>query len=424
MRRRRGFVLMAALMLSVVLVLATFLLHQQQRLLANRSLRFERQYATSDQAYGDFLHSLALDQLGGLKIPSRGYSVPVPSQDLNAQAGDLRHSFRGLASTAFPLGLLAGQGDLTIRSVRSVHDYDNGPQDERLMGLMCQVGAGGNLLVHGHLNGHAYARGGKCQSNDGSGILHNQWSDSLQLPTEFEDGLSTLRNELQATPGLLKLPPSCPQSVRLPPDQSQAVEGGLEVGQNLLIGDNSVLLVRGDLKVTGSVYLGRHSSLMVQGAASCGGLNLSYSWHRQGLNLASICSCLYSRGPLQIVGQGMGCAEVTGWAPSDPTMPENLGVCQAEAPDTTDVAGALLVSDCELRVQGGKKVSGLLYARGIKLDGVEQLLGVAWSTQDLQAADTDYRYFPFYTHAFAHTSVSNVTVSASRSHATAWGQVR
>ncbi len=424
MRRRRGFVLLAAIMLCVVLVVVGALLIQQQRLLASRSLRFERQYATQDQAYSDFQHALALNQLGGLHIPCPGYTQPVPSKDLSAQAGDLRQSFRGLASTSFPIGLMAMGGDLDIKSVRSVHDYDNDAQDSRLMGMMARVAASGSVQVNGHLNGHAYAQNGSAQTTDGSGILHSQWPSSpLQLPEDFSDGLATLRAQLQATPGNLKMPATIPNSLRIPPDECQSVTTGLDLGGDLLIGDNAVLRVAGDLKVAGSVYIGQQSSLLVGGSTTISGLNLSYSWHKQAMNLATICSCVYSRGPLQILGNGMGYAEITDWVPSDPALPDYLGTCQAGTADTTDVPGVLLVSDSNLTVQGGRKVAGLLYASGIQLKGVDQLLGTAWSTQSIQAGNTNYRCFPFYTHAFVHTSASNVTLNAAQSHATAWGQI-
>ncbi|MBS2033837.1 hypothetical protein JST97_02565 [bacterium] len=412
-------------MLSVVLTLVTLLVLQQRRLLANRSLHFERQYAVADQAYADFQHKLALEQIGAVKIPSRGYTADSSFMDFSAQAGDVRQTFRGVASTTFPIGLVAQQGDLEIRTVRSVHDYDNGPRDERLMGLMAQIAASGNVRVNGHLNGHAYSQSGQAVCADGSGILHSHPEASpTQLSGEFEDAVSSLRNGLQSQTELLAFPSSIPVCLRIPPDQSRTYPSGLRIGKDLVIGDNSVLLVKGDLYVSGAVYLGRHSSLMVQGAATCSGLNLSYSWHRQGLNLASICSCVYSLGSLQILGKGMACAEITDWVPGDPAWPDYLGSCKADEPDTVDVPGVLLVCDSNLLVQGGQKVAGLLYAQGIQLSGVDQLLGVAWSRQSLQAGDTNYRYFPFYSHAFAHTSAANVILEASRSHATAWGQFR
>lgn len=421
--RRRGFVLLAAMMLCVVLVVVGALLVQQQRMLANRSLRFERQYATQDQAYSDFQHALALNQLGELQIPSQGYTQPVASKDLSAQAGDLRQTFRGLASTSFPIGLMAMGGDLNVRSVRSVHDYDNDPQDSRLMGMMARVAASGSVQVNGHLNGHAYAQGGSAQTTDGSGILHSHWASPLELPVDFSDALAQLRGALQATPGSLKVPATIANSLRIPPDECQNVDSGLSIAQDLLIGDNAVLRVAGDLKVSGSVYIGQQSSLIVEGSTTISGLNLSYSWHKQAMNLATICSCVYSRGPLQILGNAMGYAEIIDWVPGDPALPEYLGSCQAEIPDTTDVPGVLLVSDSNLTVQGGHKIAGLLYASGIQLKNVDQLLGTAWSTQSIQAGDTNYRCFPFYTHAFIHTSASNVTLNAAQSHATAWGQL-
>jgi hypothetical protein len=240
------------------------------------------------------------------------------------------------------------------------------------------------------------------------------------------------------------------------------------ISQDLIVGDNSVLHFKGDLQVTGNIYLGKHSTLVVDGATTVSTLFMSYSL--AGSNNIAIISSLYGKGAVTIRG-GMNQGQphfipslitpasnpypsnlntlvftVPGDPPTEVTLtPANplniefttkgladsaqltselhayLGQNTGTGGTGADVPGALLCSDADLTLQAGPKAAGLLNANTVTL-GVSQVVGAVWAGT-INASGADYRYFPYFTHAFPHTTSGDPLVGAVEQHPTAYGKL-
>lgn len=475
-----------------------------------------------------------------------GYSTTVPADGLATvnvptchSAAFLTASIKGeplqqkylcLYSGNYPYGLIAVTGDVQVKSVRSVSDYDG--QDSHIIGLMGAVYARGNVAITGQLNGRAYSKGSSITVGQG-GILYPKTPQALALPADFTAALSNFKSsstsglstslssaldDLHAAlhrnfdseksaadaaeligPGVLDTPQdssggasTSPQpttnspgntdydnpggtltvgtSLRIPSGQNQQLTfQTVKVSQDLLLEDNAVLSISGDVQVTGTIRLGQHSTLVIGGSTTAQGLALTYSL--AGANNVTITSTFYGKGSTSFSG-GMTQSSTT-WVPSLPTptsdpypatlslswtttstppvttpdpawvnplatafdamlaadtaklaadnLGQYLGTVVAPSSNSTDVPGALVLSDSSLSMGGGAKASGLFNADTVNL-GVSQIVGAVWANS-VQCPQADFRYFSYFTHAYPHTAAGNSYISAVEQHPTAYGKL-
>jgi hypothetical protein len=100
-----------------------------------------------------------------------------------------------------------------------------------------------------------------------------------------------------------------------------------------------------------------------------------------------------------------------------------LNVTFNGAADNLDVPGVFLATDSTLNMPAPGKASGLFYARGDVNLGATKMVGAVWSQGSIHAPATDFRYFPYYTHAFVNLSGATTPIGAVEQHPIAAGRL-
>ena len=262
-------------------------------------------------------------------------------------------------------------------------------------------------------------------------------------------------------------------SLHIPAGENQLVPcTTATISGDLWLEDNATLYLQGaNLAVAGTIRLGKQATLVVDGTTSAAGLAPSYQLTdspTQGV--CGICSTFLSRGGVTLSG-GMSRSDASfvGQAPSTTSQPFPLTLTAqfSEPPpvftvtaggpnalaadflatqatdiantaalvnylgsvipttvpaDTLKVPGVFLCSDNAITVAGGGLVSGLLYANGVSLSG-GHMIGAVWSRGSISMRDTDYRYFPYFTHCYARRPGATDVLSAIEQHPTAYGKL-
>ena len=259
-------------------------------------------------------------------------------------------------------------------------------------------------------------------------------------------------------------------SLRIPNGEKQKLTfTQINITGDLLLTDNSVFYVTGNLQVTGKIRLGKNATLQVDGSTSSSGLSVTYKKADLGTN-TGMCSTIYSKCALAGFGS-MSQGTSTTWIgtpilPTSPPFPlgpfanqfligpppsivvaphPNLAAIsfaafqaadvitlaellpylgnQLPPPSelTVDVPGMFLLSDSSITIGSGAKAVGLFYAPTVFCSAT-RMVGAMWANNEVNAPNTDVRFFPYYTHAFPHTASGNSTVSATYHHPTAYGK--
>ena len=260
-------------------------------------------------------------------------------------------------------------------------------------------------------------------------------------------------------------------SLRIPSGDSQELKfTHVIINGDLLLEQNSVLHLTGDLQMSsGTIRLDRNATLLVDGTTTTKGLSVAGGMTTTGA--VEITSTFYGKGAVAING-GMtqATASWTGQSPSPNSNPypstlslswtagpppvttvnpvwsnplslaydgflaadtialtadhldRYLGSVAAGSVTTTDVPGVFVLSDAGLTLGlNDDKATGLFVAQSAAFS-VKTLVGAVWTTGgDIVA--TDYRYFPYYTHAYCHSAGGNTTVAAVEHHPTAYGKL-
>ncbi|HEY3998419.1 MAG TPA: hypothetical protein VGO93_06110 [Candidatus Xenobia bacterium] len=290
---------------------------------------------------------------------------------------------------------------------------------------------------------------------DGAGLSGS--GKLLQGVLSVSGGALVVANNFQAAPGA-----------------STVIPVSLVVNGNLLVPDRSILVVQGSLQVHGDLVLGQQSTLRVEGAVQVTGhLGLT------GPATGGLNTSILAEGAVTIT-QGSAHVVVSGFSPVGSLFSENVnsisqllgippvltvvnladitaagsalslanGAISGLTPligsftvtvDTPDPApGAFIVS------QGGSGITlvdtsnpsvgtnqaGWLVSEGgsvvLSVSGPGTCTGMVWADTSIQADDTSFHEFPYYSAADVLTSTSppsSTQVAAFRYTRTAWGKL-
>lgn len=259
-------------------------------------------------------------------------------------------------------------------------------------------------------------------------------------------------------------------SLRIPGENDELNFSTVNIsGGDLVLEDNSVLHVHGDLTVSGAIRMGKKATLIVDGATRATELSMKYQAPADNVGISS---AVWGKGNITLTS-GMSQTDVL-WTPNIPGLPSNPynstlyftvtvpnepayetpGSCNNPIYDdfqarqvadaaklaadgiqnylvnvtptgsSSSVPGVLMMCDGAINLGAGSKASGLFYAAGGIQGTTAELVGAVFAAGgDIRLSGTDFRYFPYFTHAFGHTAGGDLTVAAIHHHPIAFGKL-